>query len=60
MYHLDPRPYPRLSPEQKERILRQVAEYFTAMEHYQSGQHRPATSAGEQLDLFSEPNVSNV
>jgi hypothetical protein len=52
MYHVDPRPYPRLSAEQKNRLLRQVAWYLAAMAPYQSGQQRLVVSTGEQLELF--------
>ena len=52
MYHLDPRPYPKLTPEQKDRMLRQVAWYLTLMARYRLGQHRLIASTGEQLELF--------
>jgi hypothetical protein len=51
MYHLDPRPYPRLSAEQIDNMLRQVALYLSLQ--------TPVTTEGEQLELFP-PERLNV
>jgi hypothetical protein len=49
-----PRRYPRLTPAQKDHMLREVALYFAAMDWIRSG-HQARTFAyrGEQLDLFA-------
>ena len=60
MYQLDPRPYPRLTPEQIENVCRQVALYLAVMERYRLARHTTVAPKGEQLELFPEPNVSNV
>ena len=52
MYQLDPRPYLRLTPEQRDRVLREVALYLEIMEQYRSGQRGPLATKGEQLELF--------
>jgi hypothetical protein len=52
MYQLDPRPYPRLTREQIECILREVKWYLTTMEHYRLAQRHPVAPQGEQLELF--------
>jgi hypothetical protein len=52
MYQLDPRPYPKLTPEQKDRMLRQVAWYLATMARYRIGQQGAVEAAGEQLELF--------
>jgi hypothetical protein len=64
MYDLDPRPYPRLTAEQIDNMLRQVALYLALMDWCRSGhdvrdfdyvrhsiQARAMTEA-EQLELF--------
>jgi hypothetical protein len=51
---LDPRGYPKLTLKQKDRLLRQVAVYFAAMDWFRSGhQARDFAYPGEQLELFS-------
>ena len=62
MYHLDPRPYPRLTAEQKDNMLGEVAPYLAVMDWCRSGRqardfvdpsiHTPVTTEGEQLELF--------
>jgi hypothetical protein len=57
MYHLDPRPYPRLTAEQKDNVLREVALYLSLQ--------APVPTEGEQLELFppgtsERLDVSNV
>ena len=53
MYQLDPRPYPRLTPEQIDHVCCEVALYLAMMARYRLGQHRSVASTGEQLALFS-------
>jgi len=67
MYLLDPRPYPRLTDEQMDNILRQVALYLAMMDWCRSGHHARdfvdpsihtrVTTKGEQLELFA-PGMS--
>jgi hypothetical protein len=52
MYHVGPRPYPRLTPEQMERILRELARHLPTMDRYRLAQRRPVAPQGEQLELF--------
>jgi len=61
----DPRPYPRLTAEQIDHMLREVVLYLTLMAHYRLGQHGPGAPKEEQLELFSDGtserlDVSNV
>jgi hypothetical protein len=75
MYHLDPRPYPRLTAEQMDRLLPQVAQYLAVTDWCRAGRHArdfvdpsihmPVTTEGEQLELFPPEtserlDVSNV
>jgi hypothetical protein len=75
MYHLDPRPYPRLTAEQKDNMLRELALYLARMDWCRSGHQArdfvdpsiqtPVTTEGEQLELFAPDtserlDVSNV
>jgi hypothetical protein len=52
MPQVDPRPYPRLAPEQIDRVLREVARYFALMDRYRTRQHGLLAPKGEQLELF--------
>jgi hypothetical protein len=62
MYHVDPRPYPRLTAEQIDHVLRQVALYLAVNDWCRAGhhardvvdpsRHTPVTTEGEQLELF--------
>jgi hypothetical protein len=52
MYHIDPRPYPRLTAEQMERILREVKWYLATMDRYRLAQRRPVAPQEEQTELF--------
>lgn len=54
MYHLDSRPYPRLSAEQMDRLLPQVAQYFALQDRFRAAQHGAVATKGEQLELFSD------
>jgi hypothetical protein len=49
----DPRPYPRLTAEQKDHVCREVVLYLALMDRDRLAQHRPETRKGEQLELFS-------
>jgi hypothetical protein len=65
MYHLDPRPYPRLTAEQMDRLLPQVALYLAMQDRFRSAQHDAVATKGEQLELFAPEtserlDVSNV
>jgi hypothetical protein len=64
MYHLDPRPYPRLTAEQLDNVLRQVALYLALMDWCRSGRdvrdfdyvlygiHTRVMTKAKQLELF--------
>jgi hypothetical protein len=52
MYHVDPRPYPRLTAEQIDHVCREVALYLAMMARYRLGQRRSLAPTGEQLALF--------
>jgi hypothetical protein len=52
MYHLDPRPYPRLTAEQMDRLLPQVALYLALQDRFRAAQHGAVTTKGEQFELF--------
>jgi hypothetical protein len=54
MYILDPRPYPRLTAEQMDRLLPQVALYFALQDRFRATQHGAVATEGEQLELFSD------
>jgi len=62
---LDPRPYPRLTEEQKDRILRQVVLYLAMQDSQRPVKIGTVAPQGEQLELFSPEtferlDVSNV
>jgi hypothetical protein len=48
-----PRPYPRLSAAQIERVLSEVARYFAMMERFRLVRRGTGALEGAQLDLFS-------
>jgi hypothetical protein len=48
----DPQPYPRLTAEQKEHMLREVVLYLATMERYRLAQRHSVAPQGEQLKLF--------
>jgi phage terminase Nu1 subunit (DNA packaging protein) len=53
----DPRPYPRLTLEPIDRVLREVARYFTLLDCYRTGQQGLLAPTGEQLELFSSERL---
>jgi hypothetical protein len=62
---LNPRPYPRLTAEQMDRLLPQVALYLALQDRFRSAQHDAVAITGEQLELFppgtsEHLDVSNV
>jgi hypothetical protein len=61
----DPRPYPRLTAEQKDHMVREVVLYLALMARYRLAQQGSMATNGEQLELFSAGtserlDVSNV
>jgi hypothetical protein len=61
----DARPYPRLTPAQKEAVCAEVVLYLALMARYRLAQHGSVATNGEQLELFSAGtserlDVSNV
>jgi hypothetical protein len=60
MYHLDPRPYPRLTEEQMDRLFPQVALYLALQDRFRSAQHDAVATKGEQLELFSPGTSENL
>jgi hypothetical protein len=65
MYYLDPRPYPRLSAEQMDRLFPQVALYLALQDSPRPVKIGTVTPKGEQLELFPPEtserlDVSNV
>jgi hypothetical protein len=54
----DPRPYPRLTAEQMDRLLPQVALYLALQDRFRSAQHDAIATKGEQLELFSDGKES--
>jgi hypothetical protein len=65
MYHLDPRPYPRLTAEQMDRLFPQVAQYVALQDRFRAAQYGAVATEGEQLELlppetFERLDVSNV
>jgi hypothetical protein len=57
MPQVDPRPYPRLAPEQIDRVLHEVARYFAIMDRDRPGQHGRLAPKGEQFELFSSERL---
>jgi hypothetical protein len=65
MYTVDPRPYLRLTAEQRDNVLRQVALYFALQDSQRSIKISTVAAEGAQLELFpigtsEHLDVSNV